>query len=43
MRYEGIQRDEKPAVNNVLSKVNFVLFLVIVFCANYMIVSFLFR
>lgn len=42
MRYELSQRDEKPIVDSILSRVNFVLSLIIVFCANYMVVNFLF-
>jgi hypothetical protein len=42
MRYEISQRDEKPRADNVLSKVNFVLTLIIVFCVNYMLVHLLF-
>lgn len=42
MRYEVSQRDEKPILDSVLSKVNFVLALIIVLCGNYMLVHFLF-
>jgi hypothetical protein len=42
MRYEVSQSDENTIVNSVLSKVNFVLALIIVLCGNYMLVHFLF-
>jgi hypothetical protein len=42
MRYEVSQRDEKPTVNSVLSRVNFILALIIVLCGNYVLVNFLF-
>ena len=43
MKYEGLQRNEKPAINRILSVVNFILVLIIAFCLNYMFVSFLFH
>jgi len=43
MKYEGLQRNEKPAINRILSVVNFVLVLIIAFCLNYMFVNFLFH
>jgi hypothetical protein len=43
MRYEGSQRNEQPAANRIISVVNFILVLIIVFCANYIFVNFLFH
>jgi hypothetical protein len=43
MKYESLQRDEKPAIDRILSMFNFLLFLIIIFCLNYMFVSFLFH
>lgn len=42
MRYESSQRDKKPLIDHILSTINFILILVITFCLNYMVVSFLF-
>jgi hypothetical protein len=42
MRYEGSQRDEKNTTGNILSIVNFVLIIIIVFCINYMVTNLLF-
>lgn len=43
MKYEGSQINEKPAIDRVLSLVNFILILIIAFCLNYMFISFLFH
>ncbi len=42
MKYEGLQSSEKPVIDRILSVVNFILFLVIAFCLNYMFINFLF-
>jgi len=43
MKYEGLQRNEKPAIHRILSVVNFILVLIIAFCLNYMFINFLFH
>jgi len=43
MRYEGSHDNQKPVIDRVLAAINVVLILVIIFCANYMVVDFLFQ
>lgn len=42
MKYEGSQPDQTPLLDRVISTLNFVLVIVIVFCFNYMVIDFLF-
>ena len=42
MRYEGSQRGEKNTIGEILSIVNFLLVIIIVFCLNYMVTNLLF-
>ncbi len=42
MQYDVSHRNEKPNIDRVLSIINFILILAIIFCLNFMFINFLF-
>ena len=42
MRYQDVQPNERKSLENILSVVNFILFMVIAVGLNYLVINFLF-